>query len=642
MSTHNSTMRAIVDLELALLPAGGPAEDAGVVTQEIFEYVQALPSVLQGLFGTALDALNTAAMQHHQGKTFEQITVAEREALLDDLWGDALVHELVSLVVRIGWLVIYSRDAARQRIKFALPTAPTVDRPEPPRPNLEPEYDVCVVGTGAGGSVVAARAAEAGKRVLMIDDGKWISPKNYPVRDDHTLRDVYRSSGVQPALPDLKHVLAPGGLSFINVLQARVIGGGPAINNAIHLPISQQRLGEWAAQYECPVTWPALNAKLALVAKDLDVNTVQSGAPGGWRAASFRAAAAQLAMNPSNLPVSIRECLGCGGCNCGCRFGLKTGGLHGARPAGAPRSYFERALAAGAQVAAEVAADRFDGGFLGFGSKVRGLRARDRRANKDVKLRAKRYVLSAGPIASSQVLHRSAFQLASPIGQHLSANVVMSVFAVLPPGLGTGTFEPGLQMCVFVDQQGRLLESWFHYPGSIAVALPEWLRRHVAIMKDYGRLAACGVVVPSDRRGEINRLTNTLVLSLSDGELNRMVRGIISVARVFIAAGAEVVIPSTARPLYLRPKTFDDDERLLRQSIRGPADLNLATAHPQGGNAIGRHETKSVVNERFALYDFKNLFVADASLFPAGCGVNPQMTAMALSHLAADNVLIGV
>lgn len=639
MATHNSTMRAVAELQLSVLPPG-PAEDPTAVTTEVFEYVHALPDLFQRLFGTALDRLNGASQERFQ-KTFEQLAVAQRETVLDDLWGDHLWHELVSLVVRLGWLVIYSRDPARQKVKFALPSAPTVDVPEPPRPNLETEYDVLVVGTGAGGSVVAARAAEAGKRVLMIDDGKWISPRNFPVRDDRTLRDVYRGAGVQPALPALDHVLKPGGFSFINVLQARVVGGGPSINNAIHLPISEQRLNEWAALYECPVPWAALETKLDLVTKDLGVNTTQSGAPGGWRAAAFRTAAAQLNLNPGNLPVSILDCIGCGGCNCGCRFGRKTGGPHGPRPQGAPQSYFERALAAGALVAPEVEARAFDGGFLGFGSKARGLRARDRRANKDVKLKAKRYVLSAGPIASSQVLHRSAFQLASPIGQHLSANIVMSVFAVLPPGVAT-QFEPGLQMCVYVDQAGRLLESWFHYPGSIAVALPDWLRRHVAIMAEYRRLAACGVVVPSDRRGEINRLTGTLALSLSDDELSRMVKGIISVAQIFIKAGAELVIPSTARPLYFRPQSFDDDSRLLRQSIRGGADLNLATAHPQGGNAIGRHETTSVVNERFALYDFKNLFVADASLFPAGCGVNPQLTAMALSHLAADNVLTGL
>jgi choline dehydrogenase-like flavoprotein len=40
----------------------------------------------------------------------------------------------------------------------------------------------------------------------------------------------------------------------------------------------------------------------------------------------------------------------------------------------------------------------------------------------------------------------------------------------------------------------------------------------------------------------------------------------------------------------------------------------------------------------FHLFDFDNLFVADTSLFPAGCHRNPQMTAMALAHLAAAHI----
>ena len=54
---------------------------------------------------------------------------------------------------------------------------------------------------------------------------------------------------------------------------------------------------------------------------------------------------------------------------------------------------------------------------------------------------------------------------------------------------------------------------------------------------------------------------------------------------------------------------------------------------------FGRHKATSVVFERFSLFDYTNLFVADASLFPAGCGVSPQMTTMALAQLAAERVV---
>jgi choline dehydrogenase-like flavoprotein len=71
----------------------------------------------------------------------------------------------------------------------------------------------------------------------------------------------------------------------------------------------------------------------------------------------------------------------------------------------------------------------------------------------------------------------------------------------------------------------------------------------------------------------------------------------------------------------------------------GPPTSPSAPRTPRGGNALGRQALRSVVSPGFSLYDFSNLFVADASLFHAGCNVNPQMTAMALASLATDRII---
>ena len=637
--SKQKTLAAFVELQLSCLaPAGAPPlDDGGAIATEVFDYLGTVPGILTDAVGAILDHVD-ATSRVAAGGPFATRPLAKREAVLDKLWNDKVWHDLVSLVARVTWLVIYSRDQARAAVGFSLPPdlpAP-VDVPPPAPAPLDETYDVCVIGSGAGGALVASRLAEAGRNVLLVEEGPWVSPKDHPVRDDRALALLYRNSGLQPALPEAGHLLQKHGVSFMTVLQGRVVGGGPTVNNAIHLPIEKGRWEAWRDEFDFPVDWPELENAMQVVSSDLGVSTGEMRTAMGGRSKAFEAGANALQMNLGDLPLSVRSCVGCGGCNVGCRYGLKTGGLHGPRPAGAARSYLERALAAGVHVRPNLRALRFEP--KGLTRRAAAVVCADgEKKNREVRVKAKAFVLSAGPISSSKILRRSAFQVTSPVGRGISANVTSPVFALLGHDIAPGLRNPGVQMCVFVDEGGRLLESWFHYPGSIAAALPGWLRDHAAVMTGYRRMASCGIVVPTATHGEIG-LTGDLVLSLSDAELQQMKDGIVSAADAYFAAGATAVYPATMRPFAIRADHRDEDVAAFRQLVAGPADLSQSTAHPQGGNALGRSASKSVVSPDFHLFDFDNLFVADASLFPAGCFRNPQLTAMALAHLAASRV----
>ena len=54
---------------------------------------------------------------------------------------------------------------------------------------------------------------------------------------------------------------------------------------------------------------------------------------------------------------------------------------------------------------------------------------------------------------------------------------------------------------------------------------------------------------------------------------------------------------------------------------------------------MGDDPTNCVVDENCKVYDFKNLFVCDASVFPTSLGVNPQITVMSLATMTAENIL---
>ena len=121
---------------------------------------------------------------------------------------------------------------------------------------------------------MAHRLSAAGKRVLIVDVGDFVSPdaliqkvpqadgsvKLGPPRSDEVLYRLYKDGGAQVsgglshvdskldlAIPKRRKKIEPK--QSVNVVQARVFGGGPYVNNAIHLPVSEAIYNEkWAGR----------------------------------------------------------------------------------------------------------------------------------------------------------------------------------------------------------------------------------------------------------------------------------------------------------------------------------------------------------------------------------------------------------
>src|ERR1035438_2976077 len=93
-------------------------------------------------------------------------------------------------------------------------------------------------------------------------------------------------------------------------------------------------------------------------------------------------------------------------------------------------------------------------------------------------------------------------------------------------------------MCYFAGQEGVLLrETYFHYPGSIAVSLPGWFEENMARMQDYAHLSCIGVVVPTGPHGNVGN-GGHLYLALNDDEFARMKQGVVEAANDLFGAGA--------------------------------------------------------------------------------------------------------
>jgi hypothetical protein len=404
----------------------------------------------------------------------------------------------------------------------------------------------------------------------------------------------------------------------------------------------------------------------------------------GNRSLVFARGSALADVGADPVPVSIIPgCDGCGSDNSVDPFGNHTGGVHPYRPDG-PNSYLMRALHAAlpAQVAYQMKAIRFECGLrqaqpagtlqsncLVVEDLRSGASGHPRRRGPLLRIRARQFVLAAGPVASTNILRNTMRHggFAIPhLGERFNANVATAVYGVYDKPIvdSAGSRpEPGITQVFFVErkqvttQSGTqvvepALENWFHFPGTVALALTGWFDTYAKVMNRYNHISTAGMVVPTKVRPQNRvKVDGKVTLELDREEFELLVAGMRRIARIFLAAatldnGVTIYLPTKGLLLdeHCRPRTIrnEADLEVALEEIRrrGPSFISMLTTHLQGGNSLGHvtsRDTFRVMTQPHG--QIENLYVADASIFPAGCETNPQLTVKALANYAADVML---
>src|SRR3954453_24035773 len=281
-----------------------------------------------------------------------------------------------------------------------------------------------------------------------------------------------------------------------------------------------------------------------------------------------------------------------------------------------------------------------DGRAIGVSGQVRLPGGKRRSLEVD----ADTVILSAGAIHSSRLLMQSGIG-GDKVGRELCANIGSHMTGWWG-GKPIRAYE-GLQMSHVLEdgQSGSdyMVEAWFNPVMSQALVMPGWVADHERNMRRYEELGVLGVISGSTPNG--NRVLRKRVFlsgseidfTPSDDDLRRLLAGLRHAGRALPDHGAKCVIPATV--VYREFESAEDLEDLaLGRFVQHPDDISVNTAFPQGGNAVSRDPHKGVLNERFQVRGFDNLYVCDASVFPSSVHVNPQLTVMALSPLAASRI----
>ena len=354
-------------------------------------------------------------------KGFADLDPRLRERVLQRMSTSAIpvIRQAFQAVKRPSTFLFYSAPVGGDANPnwAALGYAPT----RPPRPiqvapkpirtlavtaDVELTADAVVIGSGAGGSVVAAKLAAAGSDVVVLEMGDYLNEADFTGMEAEMTPRLFLGRGL----------LSTSDLGMV-VLAGSCLGGGTVVNWSDSLRTPADVLDEWEHQHGLEgVTGSAYQQAFELVERRMNVNVLDS-APNQNNAALQRGCEA-LGYHWDPIPRNASGCeQRCGGCQFGCPFGCKRTAL---------LTFLQDAHDRGARIISGCRVERVlfrQGRAAGVEAQVAGAQPGQQHR---VVVRAPTVVVAGGGVESPAVLLRSGLDNPN-IGRHLRLHPVTAV-----------------------------------------------------------------------------------------------------------------------------------------------------------------------------------------------------------------------
>lgn len=501
------------------------------------------------------------------------------------------------------------------------------------------ETDVCIIGSGAAGAVLARELVESGKRVVLLEKGGYYEGKDMNQREADMMPLLWKNAGF-----NFNDSLR------IAIAQGCCLGGSTIINDAVCFDTPPRVREEWRALYGVDFSNDEWADHLKRINETLHVTEV-AGNELNRNNMMLREGAMKLGLRDHRKNSrNCVNCMQCGYCHIGCHYETKQNVLvtyiHDALKKPDSQMHIYCNCEVSKIVNKNGMVDGVDGDFV------------DIDGNKTYRIRvnAKVFIISAGAIASSKLL------LTNGIAQDTAGKGLC-----LHPGiqvLGDFDYEikgnEGIPMAYTIhdfgvdrktdetrkeydfDSGGEfLIESIFIPLFQFSIALSaSSITEHRTLIERFNNYAMAGIVVRDRNIGNVS-LTSTgrasVTYEAGENELKILAKGVEVLGKMWFKLGAKrIIIPH--RNLSMVDNEVDIP-KLVDKIMHDPKNLLLGSAHPQSGNRIGTDPANSVVDSKCRVHGLKNLFVCDASVFPTAVGVNPQISVMTIASIIASRIV---
>ena len=487
--------------------------------------------------------------------------------------------------------------------------------------------DLCIVGSGPGGAMVASRLARAGASVVVLEEGGYHTKEEFDMQEATAFPRLYQDRGNR-ATADLS----------IQVLQGRAVGGGTVVNWTTSYRTPDHVLEHWQRTEGLALTPEMLRPHFEEVEQRLSITKVDYEDTNPNNRLIYDGCK-KLGWQVDTTKRNVRQCLRTGYCGMGCPVDAKQS---------AALTYLPDAVNAGAEVYANCRVEKIEWKATRATAVVGALLepGTQKATGRTIRVEPRLVVVSGGALNSPALLLRSGLDQ-GPVGKKTWLHPVVGMGAFYQERIeafyGAPQSVASHHFARRSEGAGFFIEAAPVHPMLASTAMPGFgpaLRARMALLPNV--CATISLMVDGFDAGEEG---GTVTLREGGGPkldypfTDRMYEcfraGMKAIARIHLQTGAKEIVSFHADPVTIRSEA---DLGLIDGMAMGPNRVAVFTAHQMGGCRMGADPARSVVNPQLRHHTLANLFVVDGSVFPTSLGVNPMESIYGLASWASAHV----
>ncbi|GAC1323139.1 MAG: GMC family oxidoreductase [Thermoleophilaceae bacterium] len=512
----------------------------------------------------------------------------------------------------------------------APPDVPKPIEPLTPQDGAVLEADVCVVGSGAGGGVIAGTLAQQGMKVIVLEAGGYYNESDFTQLELKAYQEMYWHGGPTPT-----------GDGNVSLQAGATLGGGTTVNWTNCLRTHPWVREQWAREHGLEgVDGPEYDRHLDTVLERIGANDSVSDLNGpqqrlkegceklGW---DFRTVVRNA--DPDRYDPVSAGYLG---------FGDQSGSKQST-----VKTFLQDAHEHDADIIVRCHADR----ILVENRQAVGVAAtyhEPQGGTRKLTIRAPTVVVAGGALESPALLLRS--QIGGPAaGHYLRLHPCAAVFASYSHEQEAwwGAPQAGLseEFADTGDGYGFMIETVQYTPGITGSAVPWTSGEAHKEMMERVRYGANFISLTRDRgHGQVmidSDGESMAFYSVTDElDLKNLRHGIETQVRLHAAAGAQEIFSLAAGlPHWRVGDKLELYVERVKKAQMGAGGQRLFSAHQMGSCRMGTDPARSVAGPWGELHDVRGVWIGDGSAFPTASGTNPMVSIMALAHRTAEAIL---